>query len=453
MIVITVNFPEKFFLSHGVDGKAIPFPAPTQVLCSFLSTGQDDNEDFISALDSLSHTTPTIVCGYTPDKTGRQRVSTIGEIGRYREGVSTTNREGASPSTFLNGVNGYTGIKAFSTSDDRYIIPGDVYYVYDMEDDEESIVNSLSPYVGMICSVGKNIGSALFDIAVIDSPHKDPLHAAYEMSQKHGSTPEDGNFSIYTPWKVAPTNFDMSRRLVLDTPGEGYISEMIQRYYNLVQHHPINVINTTYTYCVSSGSDKSFTLGFSPQENWDASMKNIIARCKEKNPQGFNDSTTYFIPHLLYDKSVKEGKSYRNPRYKDPLYSVTMVTQSSSNTEDLFMDFMLSCIEECGDNIYQNESIDNTSVTFSKESTSWKTVLPYQGHKSSLATQLSIMGYVKKSTGLDFDDFAVSLSPCLYAGYEDYWNVHIDFSAPQTHKVSISQYNHLIPVDSSNELG
>lgn len=449
MIVITVNFPEKTFLSHGVNGKALPFPAPTQVLCSFLSTGNDDNEDFISALDKLSSHAPTIVCGYTPKKTGRQRVSTVGEIGKFRQGVSDTNKMGVSPSTFLSGVHGYTGIKYFSASDDRYTIPGDVFYVYDVDkEDEDTIVESLAPFVGFISSVGKT-SSAVFDITTVNT--NDALLSAYTVSQEYGSTPEDGNFAIYTPWKVTPQSFDKSQRLVLDTPDKGYISEMIDRYYNPINSHPVNVKNTTYTHYTSSGDSKRFTLGFSPQKSWDESMRNIISRCKGKNPQGFNDKTTYFIPHLLYDRAVKEGKSYRDPHYGDPLYSVTMVTTCKEREEELFMDFMMACIEECGENIYQNDSIDNAEPKTHAEYTSWKTTLPYKGYKSSLLTQLSIMGYIKKSTGLDFDDFTVSLFPHLYSDYEDFWDVYVDFSTPQSQKVSISQYNHLVPVDTEDQ--
>lgn len=450
MIVVTVSFPEKTFLSHGVYGKALPFPAPTQILCSFLSTGNDDNEVFVSALDKLSCCMPTIVCGYTPEETGRQRVSTIGEIGKFRKGVSTTEREGASPSTFLSGVPGYTGIKHFSTSDDRYVIPGDVYYVYDIGDDEESIVDSLSPFVGFISSVGKS-STAVFDIATCSS--HDALHAAYAVSREHGNTSKSvDNFTVYTPCEDTPYSLNRARNLVMDTPTRGYVSEMIGRYSNPINRHPVNVINTTYIRRSEAGNTNDrLTIGFSPQPNWDDSMHKIINLFQEKTPD-FDEKTTYFIPHLLYSHGGGKKRSSRKPHYSDPLQSITIVVEEEEKSNELFGDFMLLCRDVFGDSVYENRSMYDAGTISPQEGAIWQTTLPYRGHKSALATQLSIMGYIKKNVGVDFSDFTVSISPHLYTGYENFWDVQVSFTTPQNRRVSISPYNQLVPVDTGASL-
>lgn len=440
MIVIAVSFPEKSFHVHDGHGVSLPVPAPTHVISSFLSTGCDDNEEAITALEDLATVAPTIVCGYSPDHLDVQRMPSINAMGRYREGVGTTEKDGIDLSQIVAGFS-VSGIKGILSSDNRYIIPGDIYYAYDLGDisKEESVAATLSQISGLVSSIGKT-SPAVF--AVSTTQDSDPFVAARRVSEARGQKPVGSQFTIYTPWKIPPRGALRDVSLALDMPQDGYVREMMQRYVMHFHGHPKSVKTTYYTKNARNGDLTYITLGFPPQKSWNHKIEGIISHCVGKNPEIFDNDEVLFIPHFIYDH--KKSEQYRTPKFDDPIHSVTLVVPSSVDAEDAQADFILSCLEVMGEGVY-----DNTSMQVevpSGESKIWESTIPYCGKVSSLATQVAIMSYVKKTTGLEFDQFAVDISPCLYAGYKDAWNVVVRFSDPYSGVVSISRHNHLRPV-------
>lgn len=79
-LLLNIDFPLKSFHSQNSDKKSIPYPMPTQIISAFLTTGRDNDTDFLNFLKALG--TPVIIAD-TPR--AKKRIALTNAIGRPNE--------------------------------------------------------------------------------------------------------------------------------------------------------------------------------------------------------------------------------------------------------------------------------------------------------------------------------------------------------------------------------
>lgn len=384
---------------------------PTQIISAFLSTGRDNDTDFLNFLKALG--TPVIIAD-TPR--AKKRIALTNAIGRPNEKIRNHAKNyGIDVSKIMdNAVE--KGVKFFKGYDDAHIIENTITYAYELspilEQNTHLNTDNIIEYVQYAADqfgyLGRSNSPVVVNVSIVDNLPRDGRQHFVAIDKPFGGA-----------------------SIVMDIPNDNYVDVMVERYSsyrnNDFMSHAVSPV-----YYVSTGrkteenSDAILSIGFSPIVKWG----NKITEFTEKLNNGKKEEEHIkVVPHIL-----KNNK---------------MWAISANVPDDMLEEYMQLCVDVFGDNIY---NADNAPVgLFNSKSKKWRSHVPIFGERNGVLVQAKVMSDVRKATGLDFDSFNVSISPALYNVKNNpgrgnvMWDIEVDFDEEIPGMIFIG-YNDFTPL-------